>query len=206
MQNPPSTLTRIAMLLIALTAWVAVGMQFYITVTSIANFVFFISFFTVLTNILVAVSFTAQLLLNNNLARFFSKPSIATAITVYITVVGLVYNTVLRKLWHPEGLQLIADNLLHVIVPLLCLVYWFVFVPKRRLQLKSAFIWLIYPAIYLAYSLFRGAITNVYPYPFIDVATIGYNQMFINSGVMLVVFLVLGLLFTALPKLFKIKG
>lgn len=70
-----------------------------------------------------------------------------TAILVYIMTVGLTYNTVLRSLWKPQGLQLLADNLLHSIIPFLYLVFWIFFVKKQSLQWKDVFSWLVYPLV-----------------------------------------------------------
>ncbi|MBI1781782.1 MAG: Pr6Pr family membrane protein [Sphingobacteriales bacterium] len=162
----------------------------------------FFSYFTILTNTLVAVYFTViwQEPSSNN-AKFFLKPQTGTAIAVYITVVGLVYNIILRSTWNPEGLQKMVDELLHSVCPAFFIVYWILAVPKQPLQWKNIFSWLIYPLIYFIYSLLRGAIVDWYPYPFIDVKTIDYTQTFINSGFVLLTFLVLSLLFVGIGKL-----
>lgn len=96
-------------------------------------------------------------------------------------------------------MQKIADELLHVIVPLLFVVYWFLFAAKD-LQWKHSFYWLLYPAVYLAYALFRGATENFYPYPFIDVNRLGYGPVFRNATGMLLAFVLLGLLFVFTAK------
>jgi hypothetical protein len=69
---------------------------------------------------------------------FFSKPSVTTAIAVYIFIIGLVYNIILRNLWQPQGSQKIADELLHVAVPLLYVLYWLIFAKKNPLQWMDA--------------------------------------------------------------------
>jgi len=43
------------------------------------------------------------------------------------------------------------------------------------------------------YSLIHGAVTGYYPYPFINVGNLGYDKVFINMGVLVLVFLGLGL-------------
>lgn len=48
-----------------------------------------------------------------------------TAITVFILIVGSVYQIVLRSIWEPTGLQFIVDELLHTVIPLYMLGYWF---------------------------------------------------------------------------------
>ena len=62
-----------------------------------------------------------------------------------IAVVGLAYSILLRHLWHPEGWQFVADELLHDVMPLLFLAYWWLCVPKGTLRLKHLPLWLIYP-------------------------------------------------------------
>ncbi len=52
--------------------------------------------------------------------------------------------------------------------------------------------WAVWPLAYLVYALLRGAWLQSYPYPFIDVSTLGYPQALLNSAGLLVVFLVLG--------------
>jgi hypothetical protein len=40
--------------------------------------------------------------------------------------------------------------------------------PKSRITLQQVWLWLIYPLIYLVYTLDRGAVVGFYPYPFLD--------------------------------------
>jgi hypothetical protein len=42
-------------------------------------------------------------------------------------------------------------------------------------------IWLIFPILYFLYILLRGAISNAYPYPFLDVGKLGYDQAIVNA-------------------------
>lgn len=190
----------------AIVTWFAVVTQLYINiehrVLSLPQTIIkFASFFTILTNILVAVCFTSIALQpNKKWGKFFSRPQVASAITVYIFVVGLVYNTVLRWQWSPQGLQLVVDNLLHIITPVWFLVYWILFVPKVSLQYKDVWAWLIYPLVYCFYILVRGAITNMYPYFFVDASKYTYGQVFLNIAVLVFVFLGLLLLLIAIAK------
>jgi len=117
--------------------------------------------------------------------------------------VGLTYNTILRSLWKPQGLQLLADNLLHSIIPFLYLVFWIIFVRNQSLRWKDIFPWLIYPLVYLLYVLVRGAYYGVYPYPFVDVAQLGYARVLLNSLVVTGVILFFSVVFVAISKLIK---
>ena len=60
--------------------------------------------------------------------------------------------------------------------------------------------WLIYPAVYLVYILARGAISAVYPYPFVDVSLLGYRGVLVNTVVFTLIFVGLGLLAVAFTR------
>jgi hypothetical protein len=190
-----------------ITGWFAVVFQFYlIIINRVASvpetIIRFFSFFTILTNMLVALCFIFLLLKPKpNWGKFFSRPKTLTAITVYISIVGIVYNTILRHIWNPKGLQLIVDELLHSVIPVFFILYWLIFVPKAELQWKNVFPCLIYPVVYILFVLFRGALSGFYPYPFINVNSLGFNKVLLNSGGLLIVFLGLSLLFVAIGKI-----
>jgi len=167
-------------IVIAVTAWTAIVFQAYLTTGSMANL---FSYFTILTNLLVAVCSSILLLnLQNKTGLFFRRPSVA-----------LVYNIVLRGIVSLNGWNLFVDTLLHVVVPILFIVYWFVYVPKGVLQWKQGVSWIYFPMAYLVYSLLRGAVFGWYPYPFLNVVTFGYPKVILNVIIMIIVFFLAGL-------------
>ncbi|WP_107826297.1 Pr6Pr family membrane protein [Mucilaginibacter yixingensis] len=154
------------------------------------------SFFTIQTNLLVAVCLTGlSVLPKTSWGKFFYRPSVLTAIAVYISIVGLVYAVVLRNTWQPQGLFKTTDFLLHTISPLLYVVFWLVFVSAGSVKWQAMLRWAIFPLAYLVYALVRGAVIGWYPYPFLDVAKLGYERVAVNSLVILVVFLIFSALF-----------
>lgn len=124
-----------------------------------------------------------------------------SAITVYVAVVGAVYFVALRNLWAPEGAQFLADTILHYAMPVLVVLYWFFFVPKGGLRRSEPVVWLVYPAAYLAAALARGTVSGFYPYPFLDVNAIGPVAVATNAGILLVVFLGVGLFLVLIDHL-----
>lgn len=200
------------MVLVAAVAWFAVILQLYLMLLHTKNpigetLLRFFSYYTILTNVLVAVYCTVLLLKpSGRLGRFFLKPASATAITVYITIVGLVYNLVLRHLWNPAGWQWMVDELLHVGVPLLFILYWLMVIPKSGLRYKNAGAWLIYPAVYAVCIFVRGAGSGFYPYPFVDVVSLGYPRALLNSALLAGGFLLVSVLFVALGRLLSRGG
>lgn len=193
-------------LVILLLGWFALIAQLYLIIlnrnASVGETIIrYFSFFTILTNLIVALCFTFLLWKSKSeIGIFFSKPKTLTAITVYILIVGLVYNTILRFLWQPKGLQLIVDELLHAVIPVLCIFFWWKYVDPKKLNWKDAFPWLIYPLVYIFLILIRGAMSGFYPYPFIDVNTIGYERVFLNSGILAFCFLFFSFLFIAIGR------
>ncbi|WP_434560425.1 Pr6Pr family membrane protein [Pseudomonas sp. R1-6] len=177
--------------MLALLGWVGLSIQLYLILLGrwelgaslLGGLVNFFSFFTVLTNTLAAVVLTWEVTRRESaVRRWFLRPAVRSGIAVSIALVGLAYNVLLRHLWQPEGWQFIADELLHDIMPVLFIIYWGLWVPKGTLRLGHVGLWMIYPLVYFAYILLRGDLLAAYPYPFIDVTSLGYPQVFINAG------------------------
>lgn len=190
-------------LIVTFFAWFAIILQLCLTEGSVINF---FSFFTILSNSLIAVSLTFNLILSKTkMGLFFSGISVQTAIALYIIVVGLVYNLVLRGIVVQTGWHLIVNNILHVLNPILYILYWTFFSPKDKLNWKNGIYWTIFPVIYLVYSLIRGAILNWYPYPFLNAGNIGYEKVFINITAMIVLFFVAGLLLIVINNKWRIN-
>ncbi len=149
-------------------------------------------YFTILTNVLVALTMAAIATGNWPIGR--CRPSsVLSALSLCIAVVGLVYHLVLAKTWNPQGWAYVADAGLHTLVPVLTLIFWAVFAPKEGLRWHDSAWWLTYPLGYCAYGLVRGALTGWYPYPFLDVSQIGTNQVAINCIGLTCAFFVMGL-------------
>jgi hypothetical protein len=193
----------------ACLGWAGLSIQLYlilylrwsIEASLLGGLMSFFSYFTVLTNTLAATVLTCESTSRESAARrWFLKPGVSSAVAVSIAVVGLAYNLLLRHLWHPQGWQFLADELLHDVMPLLYLAWWWCCVPKGSLRLWHIALWLIYPLLYFAYALLRGHVLAAYPYPFIDVDKLGYPQVFINAGGILVGFVVIALLVIGLDR------
>ena len=178
----------------AVLGWAGLSIQLYLILylrftleaSLMGGLVSFFSYFTVLSNTLVAAVLTCELTSRESATRrWFLQPWVSSGVMVSIVVVGVAYSLLLRHLWHPEGWQFLADELMHDVMPLLYLAYWWFCVPKGTLRLRHIGLWVIYPIIYFVYVLFRGHALAVYPYPFINVDTLGYPQVLINaSGVL----------------------
>lgn len=205
MKTKPSGI-RIFSAIGALAAWIAVILQLYLiienrTVSIPETLLRFFTFFTILSNIMVATCFTMLALKPGfGSSNFFSRAGVLSAVTVYIAIVGTVYQLVLRPLWDPQGLQKIVDELLHSFTPLYFLLFWLLYVPKLTLQWQNIFPWLLFPLCYLVIILLRGAVADYYPYPFVNVAQLGYGKVLLNCGIMLMAFLLFSVLLISVGK------
>jgi hypothetical protein len=193
----------------AILGWAGLSIQMYLIFHSrwtlgaslLGGLMSFFSYFTVLSNTLVATVLTCELTSRESAARrWFLQPWVSSGIAVSIVVVGLAYSLLLRHLWHPEGWQWLADELLHDVMPVLFLMYWFCCVPKGSLRLRHIALWMIYPLAYFGHALLRGHVLAVYPYPFIDVEKLGYPQVFINAGGLLAGFVLISLVLIGLDR------
>lgn len=160
--------------LFALATLVAVGYQ-WIDGSDRPDFKVsnFFSFFTIQSNILAAI----VLLLLATIWREHRTPAITLirgAAVAYMATTGVVYGLLLTGYTEELGTVLPwVNNVVHRIMPLVMVVDWLIERPHYRLDFKRCLIWMIYPIVYLAYSLIRGPIVDWYPYPFLDPAEAG---------------------------------
>lgn len=192
-------------------AWFALIPQFFVSL-SVAqvpwyeSVIRYFSYFTILSNAMVAIYSTMLLLIpNSKWGHFLARTQTATAIAVYIAIVGLIYNLILRRLYHMIGFQAILNEVQHVIVPVVFILYWCVFVNKSTLQWKNFLPWLWYPLIYVVFVLIRGAASGFYPYPFIDAGRLGMQKTLVNAVGVGILFAVMSLALIGLGKLWPRK-
>jgi hypothetical protein len=205
-----TNLRRPCLVLLAVIALLAVLLQIALairTVTAegqspIIGVINTLSYFTILTNLIVAIVSTASALrgASSRSDTFLTRPSTMSAVAVYIFIVGVTYSLLLRNIWEPTGLNAVLDVALHDITPVLYVLFWFFFVPKGTLRWSQPAYWLIYPVLYILYCIVRGAITGKYPYYFVDLTLLGYPKALLNTALLLVGFWVISLVVIAIDR------
>jgi hypothetical protein len=152
----------------------------------------FFSFFTILTNILAAAALLLPLIApRSGAGRYLARPSVRTAITGYIIIVGVVYYLLLSGLSRRQGWPMFFEQMLHYVTPPLFVLDWLVFVDKRGLPWRVDLGAMSFPLAYLAWTLLHGAASGWYPYPFLDVSELGYPRALINIVGLALAFLAL---------------
>ena len=150
----------------------------------------FFFYFTVLSNILAAALFAGLALRPDWMS---SSGRFRGAVTLFMVITGLVYAVLLRPIEADVGLTDQWVNwVLHSLGPAAALIDWLLF-PPDPLARSSLWIWLIFPAAYLAVTLIRGPIADWYPYPFLDPShTGGYGAVAMWSLLILLFFVGVG--------------
>jgi hypothetical protein len=154
---------------LAVAAWAGLVLQFVLLVDRAGPALGswrFVGFFTILSNIGIAVLATAIAL--GHSGRLTGARARLMGLTAIVTV-GFVYSLLLRSLWNPVGWAKVADMVLHDITPVLTALLW-ALMPHGELKWGDLKWALAPPALYLAYSMTRGAFDGWYPYYFLNPA------------------------------------
>lgn len=182
---------RAAAALVALVCWAGIALQFWASFTFrhydlVLTLWTLARFFTIICNLTLAIAMTA-VALGKRLS-----PLLLGGLTLAILLVGIVYRGLLAGLHDLSGLPLIANYLLHDVSPLLMAAYWLLFVPRGKLRWSAPWWWCLFPVTYFAYALARGSLDNHYPYPFIDVSKLGWQQVMLNAAGIAFLFVLAG--------------
>lgn len=175
--------------------FLALALQFSITIPASMqagrslplSIIYFFSFFTILTNILLALIYAGAFVRGQSWLSLFRKPVTRATAAACITLVGGFYHFVLASLWQPEGLFWVCDMLLHYVAPIIYLIWFASWNRTGTLKFSKIPVMLVYPLVYLVYVLFRGEIVHEYPYPVLNALELGYGQVAINVLGLLVI-------------------
>lgn len=164
----PKHFTRFYFLFFGLLNAIALLTAFFVSLHVIVEY---FSYFTVLSNILATMLFLSLGISNlqkNRLIRIIHGPA-----TLYMCITGIVFWTILHG-GHGLTTSLAwIDIVLHGIMPIAVFVGWFLYPPSKRIPFVSAIHWLVFPLLFVFYTLIRGPFAQWYPYPFLNPALIG---------------------------------
>lgn len=151
----------------------------------------FFSYFTIWSNILVAVVAVMLALDPDRSTRV--RRALRLSSLLMITVTALVYCLVLAPSANLTGWTLATTPLVHVLTPLVTVAGFVVAGPRGWIRRGTLVDALAIPAVWVVFMLVRGVVTGVYPYAFADVATHGYAAVAVNiAGVLALAFVLAG--------------
>lgn len=148
------------------------------------SLVYFFSYFTIQTNIILLMIYFS-VLFDGPWVALFEKPEARVMAAALITLVMAFYHFILAPTWAPEGLWKVADVILHYVTPLFYLVWFAALRYSRAVRFSAIPKMLIYPIIYVAYVLVRGALSGEYPYAIFDAGELGYSSVAVSGGMLL---------------------
>lgn len=169
----PAPLLSVLRIAFAALALYAMGTQLVIHLRGGFSVVNFFSYFTNLSNLLAAV-----VLLVSASGRFVGVRGtlhgerIRTISVANMIVVGVVFAVLLRNV-DLGALLPWVNTVLHSVMPIVVVADWLLDPPARRLSMRDGCLCLVFPALYLVYTLLRGDATGWYPYPFLNPALVG---------------------------------
>jgi hypothetical protein len=112
-----------------------------------------------------------------------------------ITITALVHWFLLHPLDNFRGLLWASDTLVHIIVPVLVVLGWLVFGPRRRINVRVVLLGLIWPVLWLIYTFVVGGLTGWYPYFFLDLEQTRSGEVALYCVAILILLLVVSCLF-----------
>lgn len=172
--------------------------------TVVERFFDWITYFTILSNIVVAVVMSVMVVAPQRFVRPDGRGFVWRALrldtVVMITVTGVVYNLLLAD-GPKTGWDFVSNALLHIVTPIVTVLVWLLAGPRGLISLKVIGASLVLPVLWAVFALTRGAIIGAYPYPFLDVATNGYAPVIGFIGQIVVIAVVLALVLWAIDEL-----
>jgi hypothetical protein len=145
------------------------------------------TFFTILTNLLVAA--TDLVLAVRPTARSTLLRVARLDAVLAITITAVVYHVLLAGLDQFSGAEELANQLWHTVSPVLTVGGWALFGPRGLVDRRIVVLSLAYPVAWLACTLVRGALIGWYPYPFLQVDELGYGPVGLYCAAITLLFL-----------------
>jgi len=144
---------------------------------SIVNF---FSFFTIEANLIAVVVFVVGAIPGREpTSRWYDL--VRGAAATYMSVTGVVYAVLLSDLPAAADSTIPwVNEVLHYLMPLVVFLDWLFVPPERAIRFRESLTWAAFPLVYAIYSLIRGAATNWYPYPFLNVDMHGLGRVLVN--------------------------
>lgn len=163
----PKGLFRLYHLFFGLLDLVALVVAFYYSLDAIS---FFFSYFTVLSNILITFVFLYFGLSSKPKNKLIEK--LYGPATLYMVITGVVFWTILRNDHAISTIPWITI-VMHAVMPIIVVLGWIFYPAKLKTNYKTSLKWLIFPLLFVIYTLIRGPIVGWYPYPFLNPEKVG---------------------------------
>jgi hypothetical protein len=156
------------------------------------------SYFTIQSNVLVLISAVAIVVRPDADGPVWRVLRLDAVLSILIT--GIVYSTVLAGIDNPQGAAAFSNFGFHYFAPWWALAGWLLFGPRPRIDRRTLTRAVLWPVLWIGYTLLHGAISDWYPYPFTDVVQLGYPAVLRNLAVVLLITVALATLLRTLDQ------
>jgi hypothetical protein len=136
------------------------------------------AFFTVQSNLMVGATTLLLVVKPRPSSAVFATFRLTGLVAIIVT--GVVYHVALASILDLQGWDEFGNQLVHTVVPILAVTGWFMFGPRGLTSVRVVRWSLVFPLCWIGFTLIRGAFVHWYPYPFIDVTTLGYGGTLLN--------------------------
>lgn len=114
-----------------------------------------------------------------------SLDSFRGAATTYLAITFVVFALLLADT-DVDTAVVWVDRVLHRVLPVVLTIDWLIDPPSAKITWQQARWWLVYPVAWVTYTMIRGALTDRYPYPFLDPANGGYGAVAVYTAAIFV--------------------
>ena len=156
------------------------------------NPVNYFSYFTIDSN-LIAIGVLVAAALNRDRASTPWVDLVRGGAVVYMSITGIVFTLLLSNTDVDTAIPWV-NSVVHELMPLVMLADWLITPPAARLRMRQGLLWLSFPLVWIVYTIIRGAIVNLYPYPFLNPANGGYASVAVYCVAILLAMLVVSAL------------
>jgi hypothetical protein len=152
--------------------------------------VFFFTFFTILTNLMLVLIYLSEITAWRWLGWWQNPVTRGGMVGTILLVMGF-YHLLLAQTWDPQGWFRVADLTLHYVTPVAYAAWWGAFQPHGPLRFAHIPAMLLFPLAYVIWALLRGAVVDEYPYAILEANTLGYGAVLVNCVAVLIALVVL---------------
>lgn len=158
-------------------------------------------YFTILSNLIVAIYFWLLFSLNLDKNSLFKK--LLGGVAVYITITGVVFALFLQADFQQFGLDKVGSIISHYIIPILTVGFLLFFREDYNFSFKDIIKWSIFPIGYIIFLLIRGSVTSDYIYPFLELDSLGFGLFTLYFIVLIAFFGILSIGVVCLTRIKK---
>jgi hypothetical protein len=162
------------------------------------NPVNYFSYFTIDSN-LIAIGVLVAAALNRDRASTPRLDLVRGGAVVYMSITGIVFTLLLSNTDVDTAIPWV-NSVVHELMPMVMLADWLITPPAARLRMRQGVLWLSFPLVWIVYTIIRGAIVNLYPYPFLNPANGGYASVAVYCVAILLAMLVVSALVVVLAN------